>query len=183
MNFFPEEWNSSVSALFDLDQEANLPTWFSSSLLFSVALASLIIVRLSSKVKDLVKRRSFWLGFSLISIYLSLDEASGLHELLSTLLGIRWIWIYIPLGTLCFIIIAYSLEFTIKNQDLTNHILGGYTVFITGALSSEIFNFYFVLGKAEAAIQEGFEMLGTIIILTGCLKEINRLHQMPDNDN
>jgi len=176
--FLPQRWCSSLETIFDLDQEANIPTWFSTLLLFSVAISSFIVHNLGWKIKNGTSWSYFWFGFGIVFCFLSLDEASGLHEMITSGLNIKWIWIYAPLGVLFFIICTYFLEYVNKNKALTNYIVGGLAIYALGILTSETFNFYFYLGKAESTIEEGFEMLGTIMVLTGCLKEMNRLFKI-----
>lgn len=173
-SFLPVKWCFTIQNLFDLELESNIPTWFSTLLLFSIALASLIIYDIGKKHKNAISLNSFWLLFSIVFFFLSLDEAMGLHEMITSGLNIEWIWIYAPLGIIFFILCTYFFEYVNKNKELTDWILGGMIIFSLGIITSEVFSSYVDLGKAKNAIEEGFEMLGSIMILTGCLKELNR---------
>jgi hypothetical protein len=66
---------------FDLDGEINVPTWFSSTLLFLAGLLLLYIAAASRRERDRWARHWFVLGW--IFLLLSADETSGLHGLLS----------------------------------------------------------------------------------------------------
>lgn len=182
LNFFPAEWCSSFLPAkwciafqnqFNLDLEANIPTWFATLLLFATSLTSYLIYALEHKKNSGTALSSFWLAFSCIFCFLSLDEASGLHEMVTSALNIEWLWIYAPMGVIFFIICAYFFEYVIKKKELTDWILGGMIIYALGVIVSEIAGSYISLGKAGFAIEEGFEMLGSIMVLTGCLNGLN----------
>jgi len=167
-------WGSYLEYLFDLDQEANIPTWFSTILLFSVAITSFMIYTSGREINNSITWRFFWPGFSAVFCFLSLDEASGLHEMITSSLNINWIWIYALLGVIFFIICSYFLENVNKNKDLTDRILGGLAIYALGIAMSVFINSYIQLGEAESMLEEGLEMLGTIMVLSGCLRELDR---------
>ena len=69
LNFIP---------LFDLDNEASIPTWFSAVLLLACAALLGVIGRIAR-----VRRAPFawhWLGLALLFVILSIDESISLHE-------------------------------------------------------------------------------------------------------
>jgi len=175
MNFISYKCSAETRNLFDLDKEANLPTWFSSILLFSIAFASMLIYFLGRRTDKKSSWKNFWPGFSILFCFLSLDEAVGFNELISSTYNFNWIWFYAPLGGLFFIVVAYFFEYINKNKDLTNHILGGITIYALGILTSEILNSYPEFFIIKTAIEEGLEMFGALFILTGSLQEVNRL--------
>ncbi|HEX6142050.1 MAG TPA: hypothetical protein VFZ01_04990, partial [Geminicoccaceae bacterium] len=63
---------------FDFDRENNLPTWFSSVTLLACALVLFLIWRGRSLQGD--PQALWWAGLGLAFLYLSIDEASSLHE-------------------------------------------------------------------------------------------------------
>lgn len=63
---------------FYTDAEANVPTYFNTIILFIPSSLFAIIAAWKYSVKDKFKLQ--WMGLSLIFLYLSLDEASVLHE-------------------------------------------------------------------------------------------------------
>lgn len=73
-----------ISRLFDLDAENNIPTWYSSTALFFCAILLGLIAIEKRQQGDRFSKH--WLGLSGIFAFLSLDEASSIHEL------------FIPLG-------------------------------------------------------------------------------------
>lgn len=92
--------------VLDVNQEAGLPAWFSTLLLFSTAV-SLWLLADRSALTD----RSRWVrherGLALVFVYLSLDEATSLHEQtaaplrdafdLDGVLSYAWVVLFVPL--------------------------------------------------------------------------------------
>lgn len=60
--------------MLSLSYEANMPTWFASSLLLGNALAAAVIA------SEATVRRRHWAGVCAVFAYASLDEATQLHE-------------------------------------------------------------------------------------------------------
>jgi hypothetical protein len=177
MHFFQSNWSWAIEDRFDLDKEANVPTWFAVALLFSVSMVSLIIYILGRDTRIYNSWRPFWLGFSVVFCFLSLDEASRVHEGIDNVFHIKWIYVYMPFAALFFIVCTYFFIFINKNKTLTYWILGGLIVYALGGLLCETISFYLYSGKAEVVFEEGLEMLGAIMVLTGCVQELERLHK------
>ncbi len=88
IRYFPDAFNMHSKLqefLFDLlmqsfytDNEANVPTYFNTIILFIPSLLLAAIAAWKYAVKDKFKFQ--WFGLSLVFLYLSLDEASVLHE-------------------------------------------------------------------------------------------------------
>ena len=64
--------------MFDLDGENNLPTWLSSLNLGACAVLLLVIAR-ATQARRTVHGYHFY-GLAALFLYLSLDEAAGIHE-------------------------------------------------------------------------------------------------------
>lgn len=178
MHFFPERWSWTIHRyrVFDVDSEANIPTWYSTVLLFSVSLSSLGIYMLSSGQKH---KQIFWPIFSYVYCFLSLDEAAHIHELITKATSIKWVFIYAPFAGAFFLICAYHLVKS-NNKKLRNWLLGGLVIYALGGLGGETISYVFrplppLLQNLEFVLEEGFEMVGTIMVLNGCLQEVNRL--------
>ncbi|RMH18839.1 MAG: hypothetical protein D6701_05725 [Gemmatimonadetes bacterium] len=73
-----------VRQLFDLDEENNLPTWFSSFLLLLAA--GFVHLTAESEPRD----RGWWRVLAAGFVVLSLDEVAGLHETLNTAVSFNW---------------------------------------------------------------------------------------------
>lgn len=63
---------------FNLNLETNVPTWFSSVLLFVNALLLALIAGSTLHTRD--RWRYYWCGLALIFLYLSMDEAAMFHD-------------------------------------------------------------------------------------------------------
>lgn len=75
----PERLNSATFIeLFSLDAENNVPTWFSSTLLMACATLLAIIGLVTRRAK--ARHGVYWLSLAAIFVYLSIDEASSIHE-------------------------------------------------------------------------------------------------------
>jgi hypothetical protein len=166
---------------FNLDTEANIPTWYSTVLLFSVSLSALFIHLVENKVLGRNHPwHLFWIGFAGVYCFLSLDEAARLHEILD--LWIKWVFVYAPFAGIFFIICTIYFVVIRKNdKSLRNWILGGLIIYALGGLFCEYINHIFyplppALMQTEFVLEEGLEMFGTIVVLMGCLQELRRLY-------
>jgi len=189
MHFFPESLSSTIHNRFNLDGEANVPTWYSTVLLFSVALSSLIIYHLDNISSYADKSwRLFWLGFGGVYCFFSLDEAARLHEIIDVNTSIKWIFIYAPLVGIFFVVCAYYLAVRNNNKTLRNWIIGGLIIYAAGGLFAEFVSYLFyplppALQQVEFVLEEGLELIGTILVLMGCLQESNRLYGIVHKHN
>ena len=167
---------------FNLDLEATVPAWFSSIMLFCVSLVALAIYLFD---RDTAKRKTirwswFWLVFSIAYCFLSVDEGARLHEMLEER-GIRWLVVYGPFALIFFLMCIYYVTLVRKDPRLKTWVLGGLAVSALGGIVAEstLHVFRFVrLYEAEVLIEESFEMLGTIMVLRGCLQEAARCRQL-----
>ncbi|MCP3981993.1 MAG: hypothetical protein GY716_22035 [bacterium] len=75
-----------IPALLCLDQEASLPTWYSSAKLLAVALAAVGCQRSAAAELRRGLRGLVWPGVALLFGLLALDESFSLHERLAALL-------------------------------------------------------------------------------------------------
>lgn len=69
-----------LAALFTLDLEQNVPTWFSS---FLILLSSMLLAVISLTPQSNTDRSClYWGSLAALFLFLSIDEAAGIHELL-----------------------------------------------------------------------------------------------------
>ncbi len=172
-----------IAMRFDLNHEVNVPTWYASSSLLSCAFLLGIIA--------VAKRRGggpfvlHWGLLSLVFLYLSMDEASGLHEILIVPLRRRlgthgllyeaWVipaFVLVCLFALSFLRFLWHLD----RRTRSLFIYAGVT-YVGGALGLEMIDGaiaevygpeslrYLVVMTAE----EMLEMLGVIIFLCALL--------------
>jgi ABC-type multidrug transport system permease subunit len=184
MHFFPASVSKTIANRFDLNAEANVPTWFSTIVLFSVALTAAAIYFLKESMAMAERPwRRFWLIFSAVYAYLSLDEAARIHEILDVVL-IKWVLVYAPFAGAFFIACVYYFT-VIRKQDshLRFWILGGLIAYAVGGLGAEsvshilrpLPNFW---QQVEYIVEEGLEMIGMSMVWMGCLQELVRVYNL-----
>ncbi|MGD1856229.1 MAG: hypothetical protein ACFB2W_18465 [Leptolyngbyaceae cyanobacterium] len=177
--------------IFNLDNEANLPAWYSSCALFVCALLLGIIAASSAKTGR-KKTRNSWFGLSLIFMLLSLDEAISIHEeIIPGILrridslpfsnGYDWT----VLGGLCFIgVVAGYFRFWWRLPSVTRYMFAiAAVIFVGGAIGFEkISHFYEAKYQTEntiayvvtCGIEELLEMMGIALFTYGLLDYITQ---------
>jgi hypothetical protein len=160
-----------------LNAEANLPTWFSTVLLAAVSATAFFIYRLEPAPRaGNFLRRHFWATFSTVFAFLSLDEAARIHELIDETHVGKWVYFYAPAAALFFLAcLYYFLRARAGGPQVRRWILTGLVVYAAGALMAEFIGYEMKLTSealhAETVIEESLEMIGTILVLMGCLRE------------
>jgi hypothetical protein len=182
MHLFPGAISHTIQNRFDLDAEANIPTWYSTILLFMVAQAGLFIyLRARQRAGAGILARHFWLGFTLFYAFLSLDDTARIHEILdSPAVRIKWFYVYAPFTALFFVICVYQLFWKRRAKGETAlWILGGLVIYALGGMGMEALNYFFPIpdfwARISIMVEEGLEMICTIGVLTGCLTELDLL--------
>jgi hypothetical protein len=179
-HFINTEFPEFLIERFNIDAEANIPTWFSTILLFFVSVTAFFIHRLKSgRPGGRSRWNKIWLGLGTLYLFLSLDEAAQIHELINRLTDVKWVFIYAPVFGTIFLVFVYYFFVVIKeNHEIRNWILGGLVVFALGGLLFEWINYTYhlryALRQISYVLEEGFEMIGTAMVLTGCLLELNK---------
>lgn len=119
-----------------LSYEANLPTWFSSSLLLACAVAAGAIARERGSLY-----RHWWF-IAVLAAYMSLDEAAEIHEHLGGLVGTNGVlyfdWV-IPAAVLVVALVLAFVPFirALAPTTRTRLIVAG-LVYVGGALLMEL---------------------------------------------
>jgi hypothetical protein len=171
----------------NLNNENNIPTWYSSSALLLSAML-LTVIGLAKKQGD--NPYAFhWLGLAGIFFYLSLDEAASLHEMTMPLLkpllkadGYIHGLLYYPwviLGAIFMLIIALAyLRFLTALPLQTKYLfVTAGTLYVGGALGIEILGarYNYIQGTENftyaifVVAEEGFEMIGIVIFIYALL--------------
>jgi tetratricopeptide (TPR) repeat protein len=174
----PRIWNDK----FNLNQEANVPTWFAVALLLSVALCAFALHRAQEETRPgRCFAQLFWLGFSLVYVVLSLDEAAGFHEMSVYWAGpIRFALFAVVAGAFFAACVYNFLVLRREARHLAGWILPGLGIYFLGAIGLETLNAFLSplianFTSLEIIAEEGMELFGTIMVLTGCLAELSRL--------
>lgn len=168
---------------WDFDREGNLPTFFNTILLFLSAQTFLLIAISSSHSKFYFK--SYWYVLSVVFLFLSIDEFTGIHEGLiyyvPKFLGVggtgiwKFAWI-IPYGILAILFGLYSIKFllSLERKFQIGYVISG-CLYVIGAVGIEAiggviyernndsvtFEYIFYL----LTLEESLEMLALILLL------------------
>lgn len=168
---------SFLILLFDFNQEANIPSFFS-TLQFLAASLLLLIIALFKKSNG--KKHLGWLGISLLFFLLMLDEAVSIHEFLFTYLQEKYhnssLFYYISLFVFGFVLVGIALIyipfFNHLNKKLLIGMLSSMGIFLLGAIVFErignnIFDTYGLsFGyRLIYTVEETLEMLGLAIFI------------------
>lgn len=172
--------------LFNVDDEMNLPTWYAS---MTLAASSVLLALIGFARRTAGKADSwYWLGLSLVFLYVSADEAAFMHELLNPvlrqslvlpgLLYYGWVSagiVVVAVGGLLYARFVWRLPRPIRRAFILAAAL-----YLGGALGVEM------LGAAHAyrygvdnlgysiwtTIEEALEMAGVIVFIHGLLRQL-----------
>ena len=160
--------------LFDVDQENNVPTWFSGCLLGVTALSVWIVADAKRELSD-----RWWAHWMLLAggfLLLSLDEIAGLHETVNTIIDTTWA---IPGGILALLTGVAFIPFLRSLPTATRNafIVAG-CIYVSGAVGLEIIGDFLnedsMTYKLTTVVEEGMEMGGVIMCLAALLQYMGR---------
>ena len=165
--------------MIDLDQEANLPTLFSSTLLLISAFLFYLLAKISKQSKK--EQYKYWFGLSIVFMFLGFDESAKIHETLGDFTEdfvqatgyLHYPWV-ISYSILVVVLGLLYLRFFLKmERKLFWSFMKAATIFLSGAIGFEL------LGANEASlhnsdtmlycyyytIEESLEMFGVIFLI------------------
>lgn len=174
--------------LFDLDGEANVPSFFSTLLLMS---AGILLWLISREEKNRGGRDAGrWKVLAVVFLYLAVDEAAMLHELFivpgAELLGkdrpgiFNFAWV-IPYSVLVLALGAYFIGFFLRLPAVSKiRFLVAAVLFVGGGLGFEFIEGAVAKTQGESstaywvlsAIEEAMEMAGVIVFIHALLEYI-----------
>jgi hypothetical protein len=170
--------------LFDADAESTVPAWYSSSTLL---LCSFVIATIAWLEK--AKGAPFvphWAGLSLVFLFLSLDEALGIHErtigplrpIVNAPGGVGYSPWVIPYAAFALLVALAYLRFLahLSPQMRRLFLLAG-ALYVGGAAGMEVVGSHYILRHSDesmtyvllATIEELLEMLGVVIFIYALL--------------
>ncbi|MEO6003362.1 MAG: hypothetical protein ABIZ04_26850 [Opitutus sp.] len=135
--------------LFELGDEANVPTYFSSFFLLIAAVSVAAVASAKSQLRD--RNRSAWWGLAAVFFLLSLDETAHVHEwsanVVRPLVGSKGIFSYAWVACgLVFVLgcgVAFArLLFSLPRAVLLQFVFAG-VLYLGGALGLEIVEGYY----------------------------------------
>lgn len=171
---------------FDIEEEANFPTYYSTMLLLTAAFLLAVIARMQRLAGDRMAKR--WGLLAAIFVFMSLDETVGFHELVGQrmpdidVLGgiLHYAWV-VPAAIAIVIVGLYFLPFvmSLPNPHRMRIIVSG-VVYVGGALGVELAESAIASRTGDetwpyqlvATTQETMEMVGISIFIWALLKFI-----------
>ncbi len=173
--------------LFNLDAEANISTWFSSSILFFCSL----LIGAWAKQVNRAPYAIHWLCLSLLFLFLSIDEAVSLHESLGAYLENKLrptrfftaAWVIPGLAFVTVTLISYLKFLWHLPQKTRYQFSGAGIIYVLGALGLEMIaaNFWWSSNQREGfsyallvAGEEFLEMSGVVAFIYAFLSHIEQ---------
>jgi hypothetical protein len=175
-----------IARLLNVAREGNVPTWYQASALLGCAGLLGIIAGVRRREANPFAAR--WVLLSLVFVYLSLDEASAIHELsvrpLRVALGasglLYYPWILVGAGAVILLGIAYVRFLWALPAPTRKLFIASAAIFLLGALGIEALggmhaeqfgrdNFQYAV---LTTVEEGFEMLGIAVFTIALLEYI-----------
>jgi uncharacterized Tic20 family protein len=172
--------NWPVVRIFSLSAESNVPTWYSSSLL--LACSFLLAVIAATKKREGARYARHWGALAVIFLYLSIDEASQIHELLNNLWDLHSIlyfsWV-IPFGILVLVFAIVYLPFLFHLPPRTRiRVASAGVIYVGGALGVELILGYWADVHGDETfgytlidwVEESMEILGASLFCSALLE-------------
>ncbi len=167
----------TLKPLVDIGGEANVPTWWNASLLLTAGIAA-IVARWDERRPDV---RRAWTLVAAAAIYFSVDEATGLHELLGRPLRTldldvptyNWVLPGLVLalaGTVALVVVGRRLPTSVKGRLAVA--LGCY---LLGAIGVEAFNGWVGGGPVFTVgmiVEESLEMGACILAVVAVVDHV-----------
>ncbi len=160
--------------LFDVDEENNLPTWFSGFLLGVTSFWVWIAAEDKRRTSD--RWWIHWKALALGFFVLSIDEIAGLHESFNTVTDATWA---IPGGILALLVglTFFSFLWSLPTATRNAFFLGG-CIFVGGAVGVEIIGAPMdadtMTYNLTTVVEEGMEMAGVLLFLMALLQYMSR---------
>ena len=160
--------------LFDVDQENNLPSWYSGFLLLAAALLLWFCARQKAAEGD--SWSGHWSALAVGFLLMSVDEVAGIHETINSIIVMSWA---IPAMFLALLIGLAFVPFLLELPRRTALLFGlAGAVYVAGAAGMEIIGNSMVgqqlrdtLGyNLTTLLEESLEMLGVILFLHSLLR-------------
>lgn len=175
-----------LRAAFGPSREQTVGTWYASSLLL-VAAGLLAVVAATERAGGGSGGRHWW-GLAGVFVFLSGDEAIGIHERLGDWVGrriagdgvLRWEWV-IPYAIFALGVAAIYLPFLLRLPARTRHLflLAG-ALYVGGALvlegvQAQVVETYgtgTVANTVLASVEEAAELAGVIVLIYALLSRL-----------
>lgn len=176
--------------MFNLNEEQNVPTFYSALLLLASA-ALLAILAAAARRNDRSRRDAwYWGGLAALFLFLSVDEAASIHELLlrrvgsaagtSDLLHLDWVVPYVGAGAI--VALLYARFLLRLPRVIGIRIVAAGTIFVAGAAGIELigsavlrendYDYGTLPMNLLFLAEETLEMLGVAYFITALLRYV-----------
>lgn len=171
-------------AQFSLDNEHNVPTYFSSFLLLLAA----VLLMMVAKYRRAIGARDvrYWCVLSIIFAYLSIDELAVIHEMVieplrnsMTLSGVlHFSWVLIGI-VVVLVLAAFYVRFIFRLPSLTRiQFILAACLYVGGALGVEMTGGYYAANFGEdnitysliTTLEESLELIGVSLFVFSLLQ-------------
>ncbi len=184
----------AILPAFNVGEDANIPTWYSS---FALLLCSILLATIAAAKKRHSDRYTLhWSALSIIFLLMSIDEVAAIHETISvaplgfTASGFFYFSWVIPGAVFVFIVALAYLRFLTNLPKKTRRLfLAAGALFVVGALGADMLSARLIspygmenwdnipdttkmIIAAQTAIEELFEMLGIVVFIYALLSYI-----------
>jgi len=167
-----------IRQLFDVDEENNIPTWFSSANLMLAGALTLMLATGKWQQRD--RWRTHWMALGWGFLLLSLDEMAGLHESLNVVTEASWAVYALPVILVLAIVFCRFLYF-LPVRTASLFVLSG-LIFLGGAVGVELYTEPFLYNdelntlayNLWTPVEEGMEMFGVILFQYALLDYMTR---------
>ena len=168
-HYLIEETPWYLMQLFDMNEEHNLPTWFSGFILLIATAFLGIVTRDKRSSGDQMKGR--WTILFLGFCFLSIDEIAGLHESLNSVIDPSWAWGGLIISVLLGVYFIPFLR-TLPRTSIRDFVVSG-VVYVGGAVGMELVG-QPLDGDAlpynmSTMVEEGMEIFGIILFIRALL--------------
>ncbi len=189
-------YNRSLLLIFDLNTEGNVPTWFSSMLLFASGLSAVYCGRISNRLG--LSGSRMWILLGICFIALSLDEIASFHEMSirpiqneyqpTGFLHYGWV---IPGAAVVILFLGLFAHFIRQwPSAVRNPFLLGFGIYVTGCLVMECIGAKYDTQHGQnnmgyawiTGIEEWLEMLGVITILAAFRRQVTLWRRVSPSD-
>jgi len=169
-----------VRQLVALDEENNLPTWFSSFLLLTAS-AALVLKRaghdpMATGAMSTTRELRFWSLLAGGFFVLAIDEVAGLHESFHSAIDTLWVWSAAVLVAACALYFVPLLRI-LPRRTMLLYVLSG-AIFVGGALGVETIGAPMdadtLIYEVTVLVEEGMEMMGVLLFIDATLASIGK---------
>jgi len=176
--------------IFDTDREGNVPAWYSSATLLVCSILLALIA--SARKANGVSLWHYWLGLSVIFLFLSLDEGASIHEV--AILPLReylhagsylyFTWVVLGIGFVVVFLLTYFRFIVDLPPPTRGQFLVAGTFYLSGTIGMELLGGDYAFRHSTenmtyvliTTIEEFLEMVGILLFIYALMTYIGSRH-------